>query len=715
VKFIYAVTLFFSLLVTSCTPIHDKGGTTPYGKSSANLLSPQARLRKLSLHIRGQPPTLDEYEALRVAMEKGQANNFFKEKITNYLASPNHLGKMMDRLDEVFGVKVAYLPAEKFYWEVPDKTLYPEINYNSMDLIFQKVIKENLDWNYVFTAKEYKFLVPPPPIFGIVSDLGFYNVIRPELPPSYDGTIRRLPTEQDNQAERVFWPLVFDANDPRVAGAFTTSRFTGRYNTTLLNKNRKRAAALFRILLCDDMKPLIPADEDISDIVAKSFPKSATNVRQFPSDEIKHGTQQSCFACHQKLDPAGEVFRMTGNVLGAENSPGGLVYPSVRGDLVNIPVQGIGQLTQVTTEQSEYKTCQVRRFWDWFVGKDVPLSAERANQLAGEFDRLKRKPNDFAAYLVQQPEFQIDQSGTFSRDVTFIQVKSMFKQCSSCHAGVSAKNIPSFETLPFGGNKETHKEWLNKIIYALDLKGDGSKATMPPKDSGWTLTPDEEQDFRNWIAAGAQDENGNRTVDEILITKKTFNADHADKKTGVYGNSALRYLGSSDITRMFAQKFPNGWNNGNFCLGFIDQRAAGYFNPSTQEPYLKGPSLGFVKWFAKCVLDVSAAEFVAIKAQNLTFDKYLGKSVLEKTKGTKLEELRKNADTFPWADVPSDIQVGIVTHMIEDAIGWQVAGREYEILDKILKTVATMQNPMATDVIQKSLLVIMLQDEFLTY
>ena len=102
------------------------------------------------------------------------------------------------------------------------------------------------------------------------------------------------------------------------------------------------------------------------------------------------------------------------------------------------------------------------------------------------------------------------------------------KQCSTCHSGVTAQSIPSFERSPFGGTTETHKDWIARIAWELDLAGDGTKVEMPPATSGWVLKYEELQDFRNWIAKGAQDENGVRTIDEewaryVLSHKKGVN------------------------------------------------------------------------------------------------------------------------------------------------------------------------------------------------
>ena len=57
----------------------------------------------------------------------------------------------------------------------------------------------------------------------------------------------------------------FAENDLRLAGALTTPLFFSRYATTGINKNRRRAAAIFRIFLCDKMTAAIPAMETIDD------------------------------------------------------------------------------------------------------------------------------------------------------------------------------------------------------------------------------------------------------------------------------------------------------------------------------------------------------------------------------------------------------------------------------------------------------------------
>ncbi|MEK6773809.1 MAG: DUF1588 domain-containing protein [Bdellovibrionota bacterium] len=685
---------------------------------TANLLGAHARLRKLSLHIRGLSPSSEEYDNLESSISQGLGNKFFNDTLERYLKSPQHLGKMIERLEDLFGVRLNTLPAEKYFHEIPSKIKDITFDINSMDLLFRKVIHENTDWNTLFTAREYQILYPSLTLYNRPSDLGFLNAIKTDLPPSSDGLLRIRDKDEFQGSpipiERSLMPVNFVEKDIRVAGAFTTSRFMSRYNTTLLNKNRKRAAALFRILLCDNMKPIIQDNEDISDLLAKAFPRTEQNPSPIiRSAEMKHGTEQTCMSCHQKLDPMGQTFRTSGNVLSSEAAPGALTYPTNDNKMVHVPVSGLGELVDTVTQQQEYAQCQVRHFWNWFIGKDIPLSYSRLEDLRLEFERVKRKPSDFVTYLVQQKEFLQDVSGTFSRDVTFAQIRPIMKQCASCHSGAS-NSLPNFENLPFGRTKQAHKTWIERIIVALDLAGSGAQAAMPPANSGWVLKKEEMQDFRNWINDGARDDNGLKTIEDGAVQRLPKPPTSSNTKTGIFGYAGLRYLSAMDLLRTIEQKFPNGWN-GEFCVSNMDPKVLGFFNAETQEPTLQGPSLAFIKWLSKCLLEISKSEFVKIKADNKSFEKYLGKKVLESIAGTPQEDLIKNADKFAWKKVSPEIQSAIALHLVQDFIGRDTATDESELVEKALMMTKDSGDKMTTEALQLIILAAALNDEFLTY
>lgn len=712
----------------------EKSNDSQINKKSVRVLSPQARLKKLSFHLRGIGPSRDEFQELNVRLNQGSADLFFEEKLSSYMKSPEYLGKMIEKLDELFGVSLNRTPTEYEYFELNEKIKPSSTTLNSMDLLFRKVIKENLNWDTLFTGKEYQITFPAIRLFNRPSDLGFFNAIKTGLPLSSDGVVQQEESFNQNVTERILLPVNFNAEDSRIGGAITTSRFLSRYNTTLLNKNRKRAAALFRILLCDDMKPTVAANEDTSDLLLKSFPKGENAPNIVVADQIKHGTMQSCMACHQKLDPMGETFRTTGNVLSPAPSSGALVYPTHENRTVNIPVRGIGHLTQVISEQPEYLQCQVRHFWNWFVGKDKSLTTERLHQLVQEFEHLKRRPNDFISFLLREKEFLEDESGSFSLNSTFTEVRPLLSRCTNCHSGVTSKNIPSFVKMPFGGSNESHKKWIKYIVSSLDLAGDGKQAKMPTPDAGWTLSLQDRENLRNWINQGAQDEKGIKTIDDLSIPNQDPRVSEL-QKNGAFGNLGIRYLASNDLLRFLKQKFPLTWAQNpllNFsknlnkssekkepdeviCISSMDRKALGFFNPANIEPSYPGPSLSYVKWLSKCLLAFSKKEFELIKKNNLNFDSYLGPKALESLTGTEAETLRKEADTFPWSKVPAEVKAKIASHLVQEFIGPKVALREDDIIQTAFTAADAVSTGTSAEAIQRILLVAILQDEFLTY
>src|SRR5690606_31745414 len=118
--------------------------------------------------------------------------------------------------------------------------------------LFARMTRDNLSWDYLLTGKEY--LVSSNKNFSRdITDFDFFRIVRPNLPKNPEFT-------RDEPIQTV--PIQFAADDQHVAGVLTTPRFISRYNTTNTNKNRRRAAAVFRTFLCDPMFPIIPPPPD---------------------------------------------------------------------------------------------------------------------------------------------------------------------------------------------------------------------------------------------------------------------------------------------------------------------------------------------------------------------------------------------------------------------------------------------------------------------
>jgi hypothetical protein len=264
------------------------------------------------------------------------------------------------------------------------------------------------------------------------------------------------------------------------------------------------------------MKPLVDINKEDRDALLKLATTDSETITPAEAhaqlSQVRHGSDPKCIGCHRKLDPLGQSFLAAGQGLSDEPSPGKLVYDNDEmGRHVSIEGRGLGDLARAITEQPEYSQCQVKRFWKWFIGYDVPLLDERLEALVGEFDKLGRRTNDFIAYLVNQPELS-DSRRKFDMP-SFFKVKPILNRCNSCHAQ-NAGAPPSFTKLPIGGDRESAKMWIEGIAEALDLSHDGEKKQMPPKAADWSLTKSDYANLRAWIADGAPSEKGERQIEK---------------------------------------------------------------------------------------------------------------------------------------------------------------------------------------------------------
>jgi hypothetical protein len=526
--------LFLVLFLSSCQRIApDKGPANqrlgdrqPDISKNENFLTDEARFRKLSLHLRGITPELSEYSALSEARKAGKLDDFFASKTKQYLASPAHAGKMIDRLDELFRVRTASgLPETRLEIESGNPSLLPGgETYNSMDLLFQEIATKNLSWDTLLSGKSYKvpsFQQPLNP--NQTSDLAFFADVAENLPQPPDPFV---PPPMQN----TIYPAQFDSTDPRIAGAVTTARFFNRYSTTDLNKNRGRAAAIFRIFLCDEMHQVVPNDPaSDSDLINQAFPNNGTKPTSHfeqihPSIKIiqdPHGTDPSCMACHYKLDPLGRSFLTSTMVLSEVPSPGALVFKRYNESTVSIAGQGLGDLATAILAQPDYKRCQVTQFWKWFIDGGTPPTESRLEELVAQFDSVQHRTNDFIAYLVNQPDFFYAPSSP-TTGITLTDVKSSLQRCDGCHSGLTNTHIPSFVQLPIGGLITQYQKWLEDIVDELDLAHDGNSRSMPPGTSAWQPSADDLASLKQWISAGAPDESGSQTISPT-ITRPWFN------------------------------------------------------------------------------------------------------------------------------------------------------------------------------------------------
>lgn len=653
--------------------------------------SPQ-RLRKLSLHLRGVTPEATEYAARDAAEKAGKLKTFFEEKTKEYLASPSHVGKMMGRLDELFRLRTPDgLPETRLTTPSESPIMLPGgETYNALDLLFEEMAKKNLSWDTLLTAREYNVPVP-----GSSRDARFYGVVAPELPQN------DIPG-----AKHTLNPIRFAADDPRIAGAITTGRFFNRYVTTNLNRNRGRAAAVFRIFLCDDMRAAVePKAGEEEELLLKAFPKPKPNgvhVAVTDVDEDKHTKDPACIACHYKLDPLGRTFLTSGVLLSDEASPGALVYRRADGTLVNVAARGLGDIAGAIVLQPEYARCQVSHFWRWFIRGDRPPSTARMEEMVKAFDAVGRRTNDFIAWLVEQPEFLATED---IEGVTLVEAKPILGRCTTCHAGVPAEKIPSFVTFPIG-TAEKHVGWVERIVKRLDLAHDGADKSMPPVSSAWQPSKEELALLKSWVAAGARDEAGKLTVPLEKAAEWLKPARNARPPLLTFKDSHSRYVSGHDVFRLLAQKFPNGnWADSKGECGRYNEKnrsALGDAIPANGELTYKTASAAYVRWLATC-LERGIASDLAL-AQPATL---FGRAVLEGAKGQPWEKLLKSAKTSPWSGLPDGVRAEITAHWVRTLVGPHGAG--------LAKMLPLPDGATVYDSVRKLVLFAALDDAFLVY
>lgn len=169
---------------------------------------------------------------------------------------------------------------------------------NSLSRLFRDLIAENLPWSSLLLSHKYTLYPLSGDSFNL-SDFGFFGAVV-KTPFSESGLIENPDAE--NIETRELQEVSFPIEDPRIAGSLTTARFFNRYTNTALNKNRRRAAAVFRIFLCDSMEAAInPSinDDSALDRVLPTNPSAATGhqsvneaqLLQSLNNDSRHGTQ----------------------------------------------------------------------------------------------------------------------------------------------------------------------------------------------------------------------------------------------------------------------------------------------------------------------------------------------------------------------------------------------------------------------------------------
>lgn len=580
-------------------------------------LDANARLRRLSLITRGRDAGNYEKASL-LRTVPGAQEKWFAKKAKEYTSSDEFQDKMMSNLSKLFRIRE------------------PRTSYNtrvtSMHLLFHKILSENLSWDNILTSQTFAIAKDS----NLAGGINYYKgaISEEKLRGLEDyfnvGVLNQIEKEMGNgsNVDGIDWNnkgVPVESDSPRIAGVLTDPHFLERYWTTPINQNRKRAAAIFRIFLCDEMRAVILPDASaLKAIEEAGLDKSSGGAGPMSKAQTslaaRHATDQKCATCHTKLDPLANVFRSGSNRLPSRPIPGALTYKRRSGELVQVPFRTAQELAQALVKQPEYASCQVRHFWDWFIGSDVALSPEMETNLVQKFNEVGRRPREFANYLVNLKDFYNFPKLTLDK-IEYRHVGGLLRDCQSCHD--MEVEAPRLSKLPFDDSLMTsHDRIVEKVIQNLDLLGDGGKASMPPQRAGWKVNTADRARLMAWLANGAPDDNGKATWSnpqlqgqlKLRLAAERINFDLRP----TFDFTAHRRL----TTTEFAKQLQ-------YFIAEVNPTATNYFSSYIQPEYDGGSTIEFDLESGSGISNPSSAYARQLKSISKAIDGVFGSKLVE--------------------------------------------------------------------------------------
>jgi hypothetical protein len=368
---------------------------------------------------------------------------------------------------------------------------------DSLTALVERIFRENMSWTKLFTFNEYDIVGINPLLHA--SDVHYFTQFIPdELKPVRAGDRFRIKIPGEDIA----------------AGILTTIRMTTRFYNTPVNEGRKRAAAIMRLGLCDDMFPAIERGDEhqqVEDQIAKG--KKFEDIVAGMKDTEIHGQKRDCAQCHvyRSLDHLAWTFRGTELSLDLNSAPGRFTYLMPSGKVVDQPVRGLGHYAKVLTEQELFVPCQVQTLWSEYVGEGASLKQNPAlaKKLADEYRRENVGVQDVLEQMLMLPEFRQRAKGR-AKNPLFTAAERVLVNCNNCHS-----DTPSFTELPIIEYDEDKTEhYMGRIIERLALHpyARATRRSMPPRSSPWQPTDDDVKAVLYWIEGGAPDVNGKKFV-----------------------------------------------------------------------------------------------------------------------------------------------------------------------------------------------------------
>lgn len=250
------------LALLACAP--DPAPVEPTELGPAFVPLDDARLaRRLSLDLRGVLPTTAELDAVEA---DPAALDALRDE---WLADPRFEDRLVALFAEQWHTRVDTFDADwyDFDLEEEDEHRFEQAVGEEPLRLLAHVATRDLPWSEVVTA-----------------DYTVANELLGEIFPV------------DYPADGTGWQVARYTDERPAAGVLSTNGLWWRYTTDQFNQNRTRAAAIFRLLVCDDF-PARPV----------SFAESSTEFAGVDSAD-RLATDPYCLACHAAIEPVASAM-----------------------------------------------------------------------------------------------------------------------------------------------------------------------------------------------------------------------------------------------------------------------------------------------------------------------------------------------------------------------------------------------------------------------
>ena len=340
-------------------------------------LPPGPLLRRISLDLRGVPPTLDELDRLQADPET------LEVLLEEFLADPRYGEHLVNLFAERWLTRVDGFNIDESDYHLDESLAFPFVRAVGEEplRLLAHVAFQDLPWTEIVTGD-----------YTIADDLlaQIWSLDYPE--------------------DQTGWQVARYTDGRPPGGVLMTNGLWWRYYTTPNNYNRTRAAALTRLLLCDDYL-LRPISFEAPSILEREDVNAATRE------------MESCAGCHSTLDPiASALFgfwwfdlydpaEMTN--YHPERERLGEHYLELAPAWYGTPMAGPADLGLYVAADTRFPACTVQQLAETFWRRDIDTDDYGTLQaLEDHFLDHDLRLNDLIRALIHSDDYRVGSLGS---------------------------------------------------------------------------------------------------------------------------------------------------------------------------------------------------------------------------------------------------------------------------------------------------------------